>query len=55
MEVFNNVGLCCFFAQQFDMSLGAFERALTLTRGPEEAAEVWYNLGHVAVVSFTTS
>uniref|UniRef100_UPI00358E4228 tetratricopeptide repeat protein 8 isoform X2 n=1 Tax=Myxine glutinosa TaxID=7769 RepID=UPI00358E4228 len=49
MEVFNNVGLCCFFAQQFDMSLGAFERASTLAHGPEEAAEVWYNLGHVAV------
>nr|XP_032819549.1 tetratricopeptide repeat protein 8 [Petromyzon marinus] len=49
MQLFNNLGLCCFYAQQYDMALGSFERALALAQDPEEGAEVWYNLGHVAV------
>lgn len=48
-ELFNNLGLCCFYAQQYDMTLTCFERALSLA---EEVtlAEVWYNIGHVALV-----
>ncbi|XP_058423502.1 tetratricopeptide repeat protein 8 isoform X3 [Diceros bicornis minor] len=48
-QLFNNLGLCCFYAQQYDMTLTSFERALSLTENEEEAADVWYNLGHVAV------
>ncbi|XP_012873240.1 PREDICTED: tetratricopeptide repeat protein 8 isoform X2 [Dipodomys ordii] len=48
-QLFNNLGLCCFYAQQYDMTLTSFERALSLAENEEEAAEVWYNLGHVAV------
>ncbi|KAM4665174.1 tetratricopeptide repeat protein 8 isoform 1-T1 [Discoglossus pictus] len=48
-QLFNNLGLCCFYAQQYDMILTSFERALSLAENEEEAAEVWYNLGHVAV------
>ncbi|XP_018426567.1 PREDICTED: tetratricopeptide repeat protein 8 isoform X5 [Nanorana parkeri] len=48
-QLFNNLGLCCFYAQQYDMILTSFERALSLTENDEEVADVWYNLGHVAV------
>jgi len=47
-ELFNNLGLCCFYAQQFDMALGCFERALTLA-DDDAMADVWYNLSHVAL------
>lgn len=49
-QLFNNLGLCCFYAQQYDMTLTSFERALFLAENEEETADVWYNLGHVAVV-----
>ncbi|XP_018085896.1 tetratricopeptide repeat protein 8 isoform X2 [Xenopus laevis] len=48
-QLFNNLGLCCFYAQQYDMILTSFERALSLAENEDEVAEVWYNLGHVAV------
>ncbi|XP_040831116.1 tetratricopeptide repeat protein 8 isoform X3 [Ochotona curzoniae] len=48
-QLFNNLGLCCFYAQQYDMTLTSFERALALAEHEEETADVWYNLGHVAV------
>eukprot|EP00075_Anas_platyrhynchos_P025050 XP_027314303.1 tetratricopeptide repeat protein 8 isoform X2 [Anas platyrhynchos] len=48
-QLFNNLGLCCFYAQQYDMTLTSFERALFLAANEEETADVWYNLGHVAV------
>ena len=48
-ELFTNLGLCCFFAQQYDMTLNCFERALALA-SDENMADVWYNIGHVAVV-----
>uniref|UniRef100_A0A8C0A6E4 Tetratricopeptide repeat domain 8 n=1 Tax=Bos mutus grunniens TaxID=30521 RepID=A0A8C0A6E4_BOSMU len=48
-QLFNNLGLCCFYAQQYDMTLTSFERALSLAENEEEVADVWYNLGHVAV------
>ncbi|XP_056666538.1 tetratricopeptide repeat protein 8 isoform X3 [Monodelphis domestica] len=48
-QLFNNLGLCCFYAQQYDMTLTSFERALSLAENEEEAADVWYNLGHIAV------
>lgn len=48
-ELFNNLGLCCFYAQSFDMVVSCFERALSLAIN-ENAADVWYNIGHVAIV-----
>ncbi|XP_007526886.1 tetratricopeptide repeat protein 8 isoform X3 [Erinaceus europaeus] len=48
-QLFNNLGLCCFYAQQHDMTLTSFERALALAANEEETADVWYNLGHIAV------
>lgn len=49
-EIFNNLGLCCFYAQQYDMTLTCFERALSLATD-QGIADVWYNLGHIALVS----
>lgn len=51
-QLYNNLGLCCFYAQQYDMTLSSFERALALAANDEEQADVWYNIGHVAVVSY---
>lgn len=48
-ELFNNLGLCCFYAQQYDMTLTCFERALALATD-ETMADVWYNIGHVGLV-----
>lgn len=48
-ELFTNLGLCCFFAQQYDMTLNCFERALSLA-SDENMSDVWYNIGHIAVV-----
>lgn len=51
-EIFNNIGLCCFYAQQYDMALSCFERALALS-SDETMGDIWYNISHIAVVSFT--
>ena len=53
-ELFNNLGLCTFYAQQYDMTLTCFERALSLATD-ETQADVWYNIGNVALVSINTS
>ena len=47
-ELWNNIGLCCFYAAQYDMSLGCFESALALA-DDNSMADVWYNIGHVGV------
>lgn len=50
-ELFTNLGLCCFYAQQYDHTISCFERALDLAT-EENIADVWYNISHVAIVSF---
>lgn len=50
-EIYNNIGLCCLYSQQLDLTLACFQRALDLATEPEIKAEVWYNLSHVALVS----
>ena len=47
-ELWTNLGLCCFFAAQYDIALSCFDRALSLA-SDEDMADVWYNIGHVAV------
>ena len=44
-EIWSNMGLCCYFSSQYDMALSCFERALE----KENLADVWYNIGHVAL------
>lgn len=50
-ELLNNLGLCCFYAQQYDHTLSCFDRALSLAT-EENVAEIWYNISHIAIVSF---
>jgi tetratricopeptide (TPR) repeat protein len=52
-ELFNNLGLCCFYAQQYDMTVTCFEQALNLATD-EAVADVWYNIANVAIVSQVT-
>jgi tetratricopeptide repeat protein 8 len=47
-EIWNNIGLCCFYSSQYDMALGCMERALSLA-ADEEMADVWYNIGHIGI------
>jgi len=49
-ELFNNLGLCSFYTQQFDVVTACFENALRLALN-DSAADVWYNISHVAIVS----
>ncbi|VIO97918.1 Uncharacterized protein BM_BM6009 [Brugia malayi] len=49
-ELFMNLGLCCFFCQQFDLALSCIERAQVLAND-EVIADVWYNTGNVFLSS----
>lgn len=48
-ELFVNLGLCCFYSQQYDMTLNCFQRAIQIA-GNDCIADVWYNLGQIAMV-----
>lgn len=39
-EVWQNLGLCCFYASQYDMALKCMERALAMA-SDDVAADVW--------------
>lgn len=47
-ELWNNLGLSCFYSAQYDMALSCMERALT-TASDDIAADIWYNIGHVGI------
>ncbi len=47
-EVWNNLGLCAFYANQFDFCLSCFERGLILA-DDDVASNIWYNISHVAI------
>lgn len=47
-ELWNNIGLCCFYASQYDMALSCFEKALTLATD-DNSADCWFNIGQVAI------
>ena len=47
-ELWNNLGLCCFYSGQYDLTLSCFERAL-MQADDSNMADVWYNIGHIAV------
>ena len=50
-EVWNNLGLCCFYASQYDMALSCFDHAFVKAQN-DEVADVWYNIGHLAIGKF---
>ena len=39
-ELWNNIGLCCFYSSQYDMSLSCFDRALSMA-SDDDMADVW--------------
>ena len=43
------MGLCAFYANQFDFCLSCFERGLLLA-DDETASDIWYNISHVAII-----
>src|SRR5689334_17302600 len=45
-ELWNNVGLCCFYASQYDTCLSCFDKALQLA-DDSALPDVWYNIGQV--------
>ena len=45
-ELWNNLGLCCFYDGQYDMFYSCFEKALSFA-DDEIKADIWYNLAHV--------
>eukprot|EP00043_Microstomoeca_roanoka_P027879 m.16263 g.16263 ORF g.16263 m.16263 type:complete len:505 (+) comp8043_c0_seq1:78-1592(+) len=47
-ELYNNLGLSCFQAQQYDMALSCFERALSLA-DDEPMSDIWYNIAFVGM------
>lgn len=47
-EVWNNLGLSAFYANQFDFCLSCFEKGLILAED-EVASNIWYNISHVAI------
>ena len=47
-EIWNNLGLCCFYASQYDMCLSCFDRALQYA-DDTNGGDVWYNIGQVGV------
>lgn len=52
-EIWNNLGLCCFYASQYDMCLSCFERALSMA-DDSSLPDVWYNIGQVGDDPYNT-
>lgn len=47
-ELWNNLGLCCFYDGQYDMFFSCFEKALALAND-ENKADIWFNLSHLFI------
>ena len=45
-ETWANLGLCCFYAGQYDFTFSCFQRALALA-GDAALPDIWYNIGQV--------
>jgi tetratricopeptide repeat protein 8 len=54
-SIFTNVALCCFYAQQYDMIVACFLKALACANTDDERAEIWYNIGEMALVCLIIS
>jgi len=47
-EIWNNMGLCTFYSQQYDLCLVCFERAFQVAEDDITISDIWYNLSQVA-------
>ncbi len=52
-SIFTNIALCCFHAQQYDMIVACFLKALACATADDERADIWYNIGEMALVRFS--
>ncbi|XP_031762761.1 tetratricopeptide repeat protein 8-like [Galleria mellonella] len=48
-EIFNNLGLCCLYCNQWDLILPCFRQALYFSANAETRSDIWFNLSHVAL------
>nr|XP_026492981.1 tetratricopeptide repeat protein 8 [Vanessa tameamea] len=48
-EIYNNLGLCCLYCNQWDLTLPCFRQALYFATNPETCSNIWFNLAHVAL------
>lgn len=48
--IFTNIALCCFHAQQYDIIVVCFFKALACANTDEERGDIWYNIGEMALV-----
>lgn len=48
-EVFLNLGLCCYFSEQFDYVTPCIERAVDLATD-ENISDIWLNISQIAMV-----
>ena len=49
-SIFTNIALCCFHAQQYDLVFASFFKAFPYATSDDERAEIWYNIGEMALV-----
>lgn len=49
-SIFTNIALCCFHAQQYDIIVACFLKALASANTDDERADIWYNIGEMALV-----
>ncbi|CAF0748211.1 unnamed protein product [Didymodactylos carnosus] len=47
--IFTNIGLCCFYSQQFDMVIACFLKALSCANEDIERSDIWFNIGEIAL------
>uniref|UniRef100_A0A0N5ARG1 TPR_REGION domain-containing protein n=1 Tax=Syphacia muris TaxID=451379 RepID=A0A0N5ARG1_9BILA len=52
-ELFLNLGLCCFFCQQFDLSISCIERARSIATD-DVLPDIWYNIGNIYLANGDT-
>ncbi|CAH0406990.1 unnamed protein product [Chilo suppressalis] len=52
-EIYNNLGLCCLYCNQWDLILPCFRQALYFSTSPENRSDIWFNLSHVALMNTT--
>ncbi|RHW68145.1 TPR repeat [Trypanosoma brucei equiperdum] len=50
-ELWNNLGLCCFYSSQYDIALSCLQRAAAVAPDDESLSDVWFNIGHVGIAT----
>jgi len=51
VQIFNNIGLCCYYIQKPGLAIAALRQALNLSNEEDETADIWYNIGLVSTSS----